>query len=102
MRETATDAGKSILFHVTFHSLPPLGGSRNGNGSFLALCTILAIVRDAQRRRRLIRHLIDMNGHIADPSMDALNESDRVVPAVNDMLPMNRDILASVAPQQFR
>jgi hypothetical protein len=54
-------------------------------------------VRDAQRRGRLIGHLIDMNGHIADPSMDALNESDGVVPAVDDLLPVNRNVLVSVA-----
>jgi len=78
------------------------GGSRTGNGSFLAFCPILAIVWDTERRGRWIGHLIDMNGHIADPSMDALNESNGVRSAIDDLLPVNRDILVSVAPEQFR
>jgi len=62
----------------------------------------LAIVRDAQRRGRLIGHLIDVNGHIAYPSMDALNESKGIIPVVDDLLRVDRDILVSMAPEQFR
>jgi hypothetical protein len=58
------------------------------------------VVRDAKGWGELIGYLVDMNRHIANPGVNALDKRDGLIATVNNLLIMNCDILVAMRPQQ--
>jgi hypothetical protein len=55
-----------------------------------------------KKRRRLIRDAINMDGHITESRMHALNQIDGFITTIDNAFLVDGDVLIAVRPQQFR